>query len=157
MQLLEETKNERLNELLNQTNEYLRKISALVQKSKESHGLRDDEELVLFPEIVGSANFAEEEDGEKSTEPTDDADPKSTTATPSSTTEPKPNTNTYYTSAHSIQEQITEQPELLEGGELKQYQMVGLQWLVSLYNNKLNGIVWMLQIQLQLQDQEILH
>ena len=24
---------------------------------------------------------------------------------------------------------------------LKQYQMVGLQWLVSLYNNKLNGIL----------------
>jgi ATP-dependent helicase STH1/SNF2 len=135
MQLLEETKNERLNELLNQTNEYLRKISALVQKTKESHGLEDDEELVLFPEIVGAGNSADEKT--KSTaSATDSAESK-----PSGAPEAKPNTNTYYTSAHSIQEQIGEQPELLEGGELKPYQMVGLQWLVSLYNNKLNGIL----------------
>jgi SNF2 family DNA or RNA helicase len=29
----------------------------------------------------------------------------------------------------------------LEGGELKNYQINGLQWLVSLYNNNLNGIL----------------
>lgn len=133
MQLLEETKNERLNELLNQTNEYLRKISALVQKSKESHGLGDDEELVLFPDIL--AGNSEEGKAKSASSGDSDSKPASTTS------ETKPNTNTYYTSAHSIQEQITEQPELLEGGELKQYQMVGLQWLVSLYNNKLNGIL----------------
>ena len=27
------------------------------------------------------------------------------------------------------------------GGELKAYQLEGLQWLVSLYNNRLNGIL----------------
>eukprot|EP01113_Clastostelium_recurvatum_P018618 TRINITY_DN2193_c2_g2_i5.p1 TRINITY_DN2193_c2_g2~~TRINITY_DN2193_c2_g2_i5.p1 ORF type:complete len:1016 (+),score=384.23 TRINITY_DN2193_c2_g2_i5:316-3363(+) len=30
---------------------------------------------------------------------------------------------------------------MLVGGQLKEYQMAGLQWLVSLYNNKLNGIL----------------
>jgi SNF2 family DNA or RNA helicase len=30
---------------------------------------------------------------------------------------------------------------MLEGGELKKYQLHGLQWLVSLYNNNLNGIL----------------
>lgn len=33
------------------------------------------------------------------------------------------------------------QPSILEGGELKNYQLHGLQWLVSLYNNNLNGIL----------------
>jgi SNF2 family DNA or RNA helicase len=33
------------------------------------------------------------------------------------------------------------QPTILEGGELKNYQLHGLQWLVSLYNNNLNGIL----------------
>jgi len=27
------------------------------------------------------------------------------------------------------------------GGNLKEYQLTGLQWLVSLYNNNLNGIL----------------
>jgi SNF2 family DNA or RNA helicase len=27
------------------------------------------------------------------------------------------------------------------GGELKEYQLQGLQWMVSLYNNNLNGIL----------------
>jgi len=30
---------------------------------------------------------------------------------------------------------------MIVGGKLKQYQLVGVQWLVSLYNNKLNGIL----------------
>ena len=40
-----------------------------------------------------------------------------------------------------MKEEITKQPSLLSGGELKNYQLQGLQWLVSLYNNKLNGIL----------------
>jgi len=30
---------------------------------------------------------------------------------------------------------------MLEGGKLKSYQMAGLEWLISLYNNNLNGIL----------------
>ena len=33
------------------------------------------------------------------------------------------------------------QPHSLKGGDLKEYQIAGLQWLVSLYNNNLNGIL----------------
>eukprot|EP00004_Rigifila_ramosa_P016685 TRINITY_DN3982_c0_g1_i3.p1 TRINITY_DN3982_c0_g1~~TRINITY_DN3982_c0_g1_i3.p1 ORF type:complete len:1455 (-),score=351.96 TRINITY_DN3982_c0_g1_i3:19-4158(-) len=47
----------------------------------------------------------------------------------------------YYTIAHTIQEEITQQPECLIGGLLKPYQIEGLQWLVSLYNNNLNGVL----------------
>jgi len=30
---------------------------------------------------------------------------------------------------------------MLVGGQLKSYQMFGLNWMVSLYNNNLNGIL----------------
>jgi ATP-dependent helicase STH1/SNF2 len=47
----------------------------------------------------------------------------------------------YYTVAHKFTEKIEEQPSMLQGGNLKEYQIKGLQWLVSLYNNGLNGIL----------------
>jgi len=49
-------------------------------------------------------------------------------------------TASYYASAHLKNEEVR-QPSILIGGDLKEYQMGGLQWLVSLYNNKLNGIL----------------
>jgi ATP-dependent helicase STH1/SNF2 len=42
---------------------------------------------------------------------------------------------------HTKKEEIKTQPSLLENGVLKSYQLVGLEWLVSLYNNKLNGVL----------------
>lgn len=47
----------------------------------------------------------------------------------------------YYAVAHRISERVTKQPSLLIGGTLKEYQLKGLQWMVSLYNNRLNGIL----------------
>ncbi|OII73658.1 uncharacterized protein cubi_03456 [Cryptosporidium ubiquitum] len=47
----------------------------------------------------------------------------------------------YFQVTHMIQEHITKQPECLKGGQLREYQMKGLEWLVSLYNNNLNGIL----------------
>ncbi|EMR10860.1 hypothetical protein PNEG_01006 [Pneumocystis murina B123] len=47
----------------------------------------------------------------------------------------------YYNVAHKVKEAIIEQPSLLLGGNLKEYQLKGLQWMVSLYNNRLNGIL----------------
>jgi hypothetical protein len=46
----------------------------------------------------------------------------------------------YYLQTHSKTEKVT-QPSMLKGGDLKEYQLHGLQWLVSLYNNNLNGIL----------------
>lgn len=48
------------------------------------------------------------------------------------------NTAMYYASAHAKGEEVR-QPSILVGGDLKEYQLMGLQWLISLYNNKLNG------------------
>ncbi|KAM0790771.1 hypothetical protein ACM66B_004621 [Microbotryomycetes sp. NB124-2] len=47
----------------------------------------------------------------------------------------------YYNVAHRIKESITEQPSILVGGQLKAYQLKGLEWMVSLYNNHVNGIL----------------
>lgn len=46
--------------------------------------------------------------------------------------------------ARSVEEVVTAQPSLLvppAGATLRRYQLVGLQWMVSLYNNRLNGIL----------------
>lgn len=47
----------------------------------------------------------------------------------------------YYSVAHRITERVIQQPTILSGGTLKEYQMKGLQWMISLYNNRLNGIL----------------
>jgi len=47
----------------------------------------------------------------------------------------------YYGIAHAIREEVKHQATLLVNGQLKEYQIKGLEWLVSLYNNNLNGIL----------------
>ena len=46
----------------------------------------------------------------------------------------------YYETAH-VKSESVRQPSILTGGDLKEYQLGGLQWMVSLYNNRLNGIL----------------
>ena len=44
----------------------------------------------------------------------------------------------------SVDEAVADQPSMLigpNGAKLREYQMVGLKWMVSLYNNHLNGIL----------------
>uniref|UniRef100_A0A8C2DIM9 SWI/SNF related, matrix associated, actin dependent regulator of chromatin, subfamily a, member 2 n=1 Tax=Cyprinus carpio TaxID=7962 RepID=A0A8C2DIM9_CYPCA len=47
----------------------------------------------------------------------------------------------YYGVAHAVIERVEKQSTLLINGTLKQYQIQGLEWMVSLYNNNLNGIL----------------
>jgi len=47
----------------------------------------------------------------------------------------------YYAIAHTITESISCQADILVGGTLKEYQVKGLEWMVSLNNNNLNGIL----------------
>ncbi|CAH0558695.1 unnamed protein product [Brassicogethes aeneus] len=48
---------------------------------------------------------------------------------------------TYYSIAHTVHEIVTEQASIMVNGQLKEYQVKGLEWMVSLYNNNLNGIL----------------
>ncbi|TBT99587.1 subunit Snf22 of SWI/SNF chromatin-remodeling complex, partial [Hamiltosporidium magnivora] len=68
------------------------------------------------------------------------------TNTPNTNNTPT-NTNTYNTptidyflTAHLISEPLLSQPSYLKG-TLKNYQLKGIEWLLSLYNNNLNGIL----------------
>ncbi|KAG4922446.1 hypothetical protein AAZX31_18G215200 [Glycine max] len=56
---------------------------------------------------------------------------------------PKDNSSVskYYSLAHAVSEKVVCQPSMLRAGTLRDYQLVGLQWMLSLYNNKLNGIL----------------
>ncbi|CAB3409909.1 unnamed protein product [Caenorhabditis bovis] len=51
----------------------------------------------------------------------------------------------YYATAHKVKEKIVQQHSTMGGGNpnllLKPYQIKGLEWMVSLYNNNLNGIL----------------
>lgn len=51
----------------------------------------------------------------------------------------------YYATAHQIKEKVVKQHSSLGGDDpslqLKPYQIKGLEWMVSLYNNNLNGIL----------------
>lgn len=54
----------------------------------------------------------------------------------------------YYALAHEVGEEVSAPSRLIgprgpngEPAELREYQLVGLQWMVSLYNNNLNGIL----------------
>uniref|UniRef100_A0AAQ6A7A7 SWI/SNF related, matrix associated, actin dependent regulator of chromatin, subfamily a, member 2 n=1 Tax=Amphiprion ocellaris TaxID=80972 RepID=A0AAQ6A7A7_AMPOC len=49
--------------------------------------------------------------------------------------------HSYYGVAHAVIEKVEKQSSLLINGTLKQYQIQGLEWMVSLYNNNLNGIL----------------
>ena len=68
------------------------------------------------------------------------------TSTPSAAADPtsgnfQSSRKLYYSLAHKKNEEVIEQPKMLKGGQLRSYQLEGLQWLVSLYNNRLNGIL----------------
>eukprot|EP00301_Raphidiophrys_heterophryoidea_P025290 c8452_g1_i1.p1 GENE.c8452_g1_i1~~c8452_g1_i1.p1 ORF type:complete len:1079 (-),score=318.70 c8452_g1_i1:54-3248(-) len=128
LELIQNTKNERLTQLLQQTEEYLGQIGARVQSERErAFQFKSTEEREL--ELLNERQRAE-------------------AATTSQQPPPPPPPTTqfqrqkgYYALAHRIQERVNKQPNMLEGGKLKDYQLEGLQWMVSLYNNGLNGIL----------------
>ena len=130
--LLQETKNDRLHYLLNQTDTYLATINKMVQEQREMGDDDQDDSNASAGRpsasaagtgssvvLVNSASF-----------------------TGGSSDDLAAVTKSYYESTHNHQvNEKVQQPSMLKGGDLKEYQLSGLQWLVSLYNNNLNGIL----------------
>lgn len=112
LNLLKDTKNERLLQLVRQTDSYLMRIGAQVEKSREQS------------DIAPSNTFTDELD-EQDLVPIDAM---------------RRRRDMYYTVTHTVQEEVR-QPSIMVHGTLKQYQVEGLKWMVSLYNNNLNGIL----------------
>lgn len=112
LKLLGQAKDSRISHLLKQTDGFLNQLAASVKEQQRSISRR-------------YGNEPEEEEEE------DDAD---------SDDESKAKVD-YYEVAHRIKEEVTAQSTNLVGGTLKEYQLKGLQWMISLYNNNLNGIL----------------
>ncbi|KAJ7102506.1 SNF2-family ATP dependent chromatin remodeling factor snf21 [Mycena belliarum] len=122
MALVDNVKDTRITHLLRQTDSYLDSLAqAVASQQNESGGpvdMRFEQESGPTTEATFGAKIASDDVHETSSGKVD-----------------------YYAVAHRISERITRQPALLVGGTLKEYQIKGLQWMVSLYNNRLNGIL----------------
>lgn len=119
-------KDERINdifEILRETDNYLREISKKIISLKKVDNVMAPELEEQNSAWLKNVDDIKDFDIQKSTLDTDNYN------------------KFYYSLTHSTSEEIKEQPSMLEGGTLKNYQLTGLQWLVSLYNNKLNGIL----------------
>ncbi|RZC92224.1 hypothetical protein C5167_026857 [Papaver somniferum] len=121
--LVKESKNERLTMFLGKTSDLLVQLGAAVQKQKDA-------------ELDGSKSESRAE-----LAPGGDEDMLDDSDTNVKSNDLLEGQFQYDSAIHSIQEPITAQPTTLEGGELRPYQVEGLQWMVSLFNNNLNGML----------------
>ncbi|CAL0320701.1 unnamed protein product [Lupinus luteus] len=137
MRMVKESKNERLTLLLEETNKLLVNLGAAVQRqkdSKRSDGIEplEDSEAELPESDATKKGISKESPLDDDLIDSDHNDDSSDLLE---------GQRQYISAIHSIQEKVTEQPSSLQGGELRQYQIEGLQWMLSLFNNNLNGIL----------------
>ncbi|XP_017423795.1 chromatin structure-remodeling complex protein SYD isoform X2 [Vigna angularis] len=123
LRMVQDAKSDRVKQLLKETEKYLQKLGSKLQEAKAAAG-RFGQEV----DDTGHVSFLENSE----TENEDESDQAK---------HYMESNEKYYKMAHSIKESIAEQPSSLQGGKLREYQMNGLRWLVSLYNNHLNGIL----------------
>ncbi|KAI5474907.1 ATP-dependent helicase STH1/SNF2 [Pseudohyphozyma bogoriensis] len=126
LKLIDTAKDTRITHLLRQTDAFLDSLAAAVvvqqAEARQDDGsapleaMQVDEPSAVDESTFGAAPVFEEEEAAK--EKVD-----------------------YYNVAHRVKETITTQPSILVGGQLKAYQLKGLEWMVSLYNNHVNGIL----------------
>ncbi|CAG8520564.1 11124_t:CDS:10 [Diversispora eburnea] len=116
LKLIDQEKDTRITHLLRQTDAYLESLAQAVVEQQH-------DDLHNDPSVRGGIELMDEDDEEEVTY----------TFVNGQKVE-------YYRVAHRIKEEV-EQPKMLGGGVLKDYQVKGLQWMVSLYNNRLNGIL----------------
>ncbi len=113
LKLLDQAKDTRITHLLRQTDGFLHQLASSVKAQQREAAERYGDERLRVEE---DSDFdSEDEDRARKID--------------------------YYAVAHRIREEVTEQANMLVGGRLKEYQVKGLQWMISLYNNNLNGIL----------------
>jgi ATP-dependent helicase STH1/SNF2 len=114
LKLLDQAKDTRITHLLRQTDGFLHQLAASVKSQQRQAAERFAQDGGELPEEESEVEDEDEEGARKID---------------------------YYAVAHRIKEDVTEQANMLVGGTLKEYQLKGLQWMLSLYNNNLNGIL----------------
>jgi ATP-dependent helicase STH1/SNF2 len=115
MKLIDTAKDTRITHLLKQTDSYLDSLAQAVLAQQTENPLELVEEDTSEETFGAHKSFDDPQDEKGKID--------------------------YYAVAHRIREKVAKQPTLLVGGTLKEYQLKGLQWMVSLYNNRLNGIL----------------
>ena len=126
MKLIDTAKDTRITHLLRQTDSFLDSLSQAVAAQQA--------------EASGKDPMAVDNEGKEAAEET--TDETTFGAVPVFEDEPAERDKVdYYNVAHRIKESVSAQPKILSGGTLKEYQLKGLQWMISLYNNRLNGIL----------------
>ena len=113
LKLLGQAKDSRISHLLKQTNGFLKQLAASVRAQQRNLSERWGDDM---------DKYDEEDDN-------DDSDAEGAGKID------------YYAVAHRMREEVNIQPHMLVGGTLKEYQIKGLQWMISLFNNNLNGIL----------------
>ncbi|KAF4417734.1 component of SWI SNF global transcription activator complex [Fusarium acutatum] len=113
LKLLDQAKDTRITHLLKQTDGFLHQLASSVKAQQRQAAERygDGDD----PQMDDASDYDEDDESSKKID--------------------------YYAVAHRIREEVTEQANMLVGGKLKEYQVKGLQWMISLYNNNLNGIL----------------
>ncbi|GAA5863719.1 hypothetical protein JCM3774_001226 [Rhodotorula dairenensis] len=127
LKLIDTAKDTRITHLLRQTDTFLDSLAAAVSAQQQE----------ARAEVQGADGTAAEEEKPSTGEAVDES---RFGAVPVFQEETKDKVD-YYNVAHRVKETITKQPSILVGGELKGYQLRGLEWMVSLYNNHVNGIL----------------
>ncbi|KAI1419044.1 SNF2 family N-terminal domain-containing protein [Xylaria sp. FL1777] len=112
LKLLDQAKDTRITHLLKQTDGFLHQLASSVKAQQRQAAERYGEESLPEEE---SDIYEDDEEADRKID--------------------------YYAVAHRVREEVTEQANILVGGTLKEYQLKGLQWMLSLYNNNLNGIL----------------
>ncbi|KAI3741320.1 hypothetical protein L1987_58992 [Smallanthus sonchifolius] len=127
-----------LSSFLSQTEEYLHKLGSKITAAKNQQEVEEAANAAAAAaraqglseeEVRGAASCAREEVSIRNRFSDMNAPQDSSSV------------SKYYTLAHAVNERVIRQPSMLRCGTLRDYQLVGLQWMLSLYNNKLNGIL----------------
>ncbi|KAI0127824.1 chromatin remodeling complex SWI/SNF, component SWI2 and related ATPase [Xylariales sp. AK1849] len=111
LKLLDQAKDTRITHLLKQTDGFLHQLAASVKSQQRQSAQQLGDDYSEEESEVED----EDEDGGRKID--------------------------YYAVAHRVREDVSRQADMLVGGTLKEYQVKGLQWMLSLYNNNLNGIL----------------
>jgi ATP-dependent helicase STH1/SNF2 len=122
LKLLGQAKDTRISHLLKQTDGFLKQLASSVKAQQRSHANTERSR-------IGQAQEAPSSDEDSGVDTENEAE------------NPGKKKVDYYEIAHKNKEEVTQQASNLVGGTLKEYQIKGLQWMISLYNNNLNGIL----------------
>ncbi|XP_019101466.1 PREDICTED: chromatin structure-remodeling complex protein SYD-like [Camelina sativa] len=124
LRMVQDAKSDRVKQLLKETEKYLQKLGSKLKEAKSLTSRFENEgDETRMSNATEDETLVENEDESDQAKHYLESNEK------------------YYLMAHSIKENINEQPSCLVGGKLREYQMNGLRWLLSLYNNHLNGIL----------------